>query len=68
MYTKGETYCPLKVRLEEHRKAVVQGEIEKLRIADHIGREKGNYLALRDEVKIIDKCCIAMTMINYRNT
>ena len=33
---KGETGHPLKVRLEEHRKAVVRGEIEKSGIADHI--------------------------------
>ena len=33
---KGETGHPLKVRLEEHRKAVVQGEIEKSDMADHI--------------------------------
>ena len=33
---KGETGCPLKVRLEEQRKAVVWGEIEKSGMADHI--------------------------------
>ena len=33
---KGETGRPLKVRLEEHRKAVVRGEIEKSGMADHI--------------------------------
>ena len=33
---KGETGRPLKVRLEEHRKAVVRGEIEKSDMADHI--------------------------------
>ena len=33
---KGETGHPLKVRLEEHRKAVVRGEIEKSGKADHI--------------------------------
>ena len=27
--SKGKAYCPLKVRIEEHRKAVVWGEIEK---------------------------------------
>ena len=32
---KGETCCLLKVRLEEHQK-VVQGEIEKSGMADHI--------------------------------
>ena len=34
---KGETGHPLKVRLEEHRKAVVRGEIEKSGMADHMG-------------------------------
>ena len=52
---KGETGCPLKVRLEEHRKAVVQGEIEKSGMADHIWKEKGNHLLLWDEVEIIDR-------------
>ena len=41
---EGETGHPLKVRLEEHRKAVVRGEIEKSGIADHIWKEKGNHL------------------------
>ena len=49
---KGETGCPLKVRLEEHRWAVVQGEIEKSGMADHIWKEKGNYLPLWDKVEI----------------
>ena len=52
---KGETCRPLKVRLEEHRKVVVRGEIEKLGMADHIWREKGNYLPLWVEVEIIDR-------------
>ena len=52
---KGETGRPLKVRLEEHQKAVVQGEIEKLGMADHIWKEKGNHLPLSDEVEIIDR-------------
>ena len=52
---EGETGQPLKVRLEEHRKAVVRGEIEKLGIADHIWKEKGNHLPLWDEVEIIDR-------------
>ena len=51
--SKGETCHPLKVKLEEHRKAVVQGEIEKSSMADHIWKEKGNHLHLWDEVKII---------------
>ena len=52
---KGETGRPLKVRLEEHRKAVVRGKIEKLGMEDHIWKKKGNYLPLWDEVKIIDR-------------
>ena len=51
---KGETCCPLNVRLEEHQKAVVQGEIEKLHMIYHIWKEKGNHLPLWDDVKIID--------------
>ena len=46
---------PLKVRLEEHRKAVVRGEIKKSGIVDHIWKEKGNHLPLWDKVKIIDR-------------
>ena len=52
---KGETDCPLKVRLEEHQKAVVRGKIEKLGMADHIWKEKGNHFPLWDEVEIIDR-------------
>ena len=52
---KGDTCQPLKVRLEEHRKAVVQVELEKSGMADHIWKEKGNHLPLWDEVKIIDR-------------
>ena len=33
---KVETGRPLKIRLEEHRKAVVRGEIEKSGMVDHI--------------------------------
>ena len=33
---QGSNYCPLKVRLEEHRKAEERGEIEKSSMADHI--------------------------------
>ena len=39
--------------LEEHRKAVVRGEIEKSGVADHLWKEKGNHLPLWNEVKII---------------
>ena len=52
---KGETGPPLKVRLEEHRKAVVGGEIEKSGMADHIWKEKRNHLPLWDKAKIIDR-------------
>ena len=40
---KGETGHSLKVRLEEHRKAVVQGEIEKSGMAVHIWKENGKH-------------------------
>ena len=52
---KGEKCRPLKVRLEEHRKAVVRGEIEKSGMADHIWKEKGNHLPLWDKIEIIDR-------------
>ena len=52
---KGETGRPLKVRLEEHRKAIVLGEIEKSGMADHIWKENGNHLPLWDKVEIIDR-------------
>ena len=52
---KGETGLSLKVRLEEHHKAVVRGEIQKSGMADHIWKEKGNHLTLWDEVEIIDR-------------
>ena len=52
---KGETGQPLKVRLEEHRKAVVRGEIEKSGMADHTWKKNGNLLPLWDKVEIIDR-------------
>ena len=52
---KGETGRPLKVRLEEHRKAIVRGEIEKSGMADHKWKENGNHLPLWDKVEIIDR-------------
>ena len=52
---KGKIGHPLKVRLEEHGKAKVWGEIEKSGMADHIWKEKGNHLPLWDEVEIIDR-------------
>ena len=52
---KGKTCRSLDIRLEEHRKAVVRGKIEKSGIADHIWKEKGNHPPLWDKVKIIDR-------------
>ena len=52
---KGETGRALKVRLEEHRKAVVRGEIEKSGMVDHIWKEKGNHQPLCDKVEIINR-------------
>ena len=43
---KGKIYYSLKVRLEEHQKAVCQGEIEKSGMADHTWKEKGSHLPL----------------------
>ena len=54
-YKKSDICCPLKVRLEEHRKAVCGGDVEKSDIADHIRKEKGNHLPLWDEVKTINR-------------
>ena len=54
-YKKGETCRPLKVKLEEYRKALVRGEIEKSDMADHIWKKKRNHLPSRDEVEIIDR-------------
>ena len=51
---KDETGLPVKARLEEHRKAVVRGEIEKSGMADDIWKEKGNHLTLWDKVEIIE--------------
>ena len=52
---KGETGYPIKVRLEEHRKAEGRGEIEKSGMVDHIWKERGNHLPLWDEVEIIHR-------------
>ena len=41
-----ETGHPLELSLEEHRKAIVGGDIEKSGMADHIWKEKGNHLPL----------------------
>ena len=51
---KGETCDQLKLRLEQHQKAVAWDEIEKSGMADHIWKEIGNHLPLCDEVRIID--------------
>ena len=52
---KGKTCRPLNIRLEEHWKAVVRGEIKKSDMADHIWKEKGNNLPLWDKVEITDR-------------
>ena len=52
---KGVTVRPLKVRLKEHRKAVVRGEIEKSGIADHIWKKKENHRPLWDKIEINDR-------------
>ena len=52
---EGETYLPLKVKLDEHRKTVYRGKIEKSGMTDHIWKEKGNHLPLWDQAKIIDR-------------
>ena len=52
---KDKTCRPLKVRLQEHQKAVVRTEIEKSGLADHIWKEEENHLSLWDEVRIIDR-------------
>ena len=52
---KGETGCPLKARLEEHRKEVLRGEIEKSGRVDHIWKENKNHLHIWDEVEIINR-------------
>ena len=54
-YTMARQVSSLKVRLEEHRKAVVRGEIEKSGRADYIWKEKGNHLTSWDEVEVIDR-------------
>ena len=51
---RGKACCPLKVRLEEHRKAECSGEVKKSGMADPLWKEKGNHLPLWDEVRIID--------------
>ena len=50
---KGETCCSLKVRLEEHRKAVVRGEIEKSGIADHTWKENGTICPYGMKLKLL---------------
>ena len=52
---KGETGRLLKVRLQEHEKAVTHDEVEKSGMADHIWRDKGYQRALCDQVEIIVK-------------
>ncbi|CAI9723794.1 Hypothetical predicted protein [Octopus vulgaris] len=51
---KGETCRPFKIKVEEHRKAVTRGDIDKSSIAVHVWKN-GDHLPLWDEVKIIDR-------------
>ena len=44
-----------KNKFKEHWKAVIQGEIYKSSMTDHIWKEKGNCLPLWDKVKILDR-------------
>ena len=46
---------PTKSKVSGVLKAVCLGEFEKLGMADHILKEKGNHLPLWDEVKIIGR-------------
>ena len=46
---------PTKIRLEEHRKAVIRVDIEKLSMTENIWKKKGNHRLLWDEVNIIDR-------------
>ncbi|XP_036358999.1 uncharacterized protein LOC118763458 [Octopus sinensis] len=50
---KSQTCCPLKIRVEEHRKAVTRRDIDKSVIADHVWKN-GDHLPLWDEVKILE--------------
>ena len=52
---KGETGRPLKVRLEEHKKAVIRGETNKSGVAEHIWKEKGNHMPLWEKKQILDR-------------
>ena len=52
---KGKTCHPLKIRLEEHQKAICPGEIKKMSMSEHLLKEKGSNLALWDEVTKIDR-------------
>ena len=52
---KTETGRLLKVWLQEHKKAVTRGEVEKSGVADHILREKRDHRPQWDQVEIIDQ-------------
>ena len=52
---KSETWRPINIRLDEHQKAVVRGEIERSGMADRIWKEKWSHLLLWDKGKIIDR-------------
>lgn len=48
------TYRPLKIRVEEYRKAVSPRHFDKPGMVDHV-QKNGNHLHLGEEVKIIDR-------------
>ncbi len=45
----------LLIKSKARERTVCQGEIEKMSMADHIWKEKGNHQPLWDEVKIIGR-------------
>ena len=50
----GETGRPLSVRLEEHRKATIRGEVEKSGMTEHAW-SNGDHRPAWDETKIIGR-------------
>ena len=52
---KGKTGRPLKVRLEEHKKAVIRGETNKSGVAEHIWSVKGSHMPNWEETQILDR-------------
>ena len=53
VYT-GESGRPLKVRIEEHKKAVTRGELDKSKMAIHVWKEKGDHNPLWNNTRVID--------------